>query len=82
MPDDVVEVPYIHTCQFLKGHISRRKPDCFIWEAGFFEKGSKVILGESGRLATVTGLCGLGKNYIMMRIIVTRGHLEGKIRIC
>jgi hypothetical protein len=80
--DDVVEVPHIRTSEFLKGYISRRKPDCFIWEAGFFEKGSQVILGGSGRRATVAGLCGLGKNFIMMRIVETGGYLEGEVRIC
>jgi hypothetical protein len=82
MPDDVVEAPCIHTSEFLKGYISWRKPDCFIWEAGFFKKGSKVILGRSGRCATVAGLCGLGKNFIMVMIVETGGYLAGEVRIC
>jgi hypothetical protein len=49
-PGNLVEVPHHYTPQFLMGCISRRKPDCFVWEAEFFEKGSEVILGKSGSL--------------------------------
>ena len=31
----------------LTGFISGNCPDCFVWEGGFFKKGSFVVLGES-----------------------------------
>jgi hypothetical protein len=33
----------------LVGYISKKHPDCFVLEEGFFEKGLEVILGSSGR---------------------------------
>ena len=50
-------------------------------EGGFFEKGSEVILGFSGRMARVLGVCGLGRNYVMMRVQELGGILEGEIII-
>ena len=47
-------------------------------EGGFFEKGSEVTLGSSGRMARVLGVCGLGKNYIMMKVQELGGILEGE----
>src|SRR6202453_5347369 len=60
------------------GYISKKHPDCFVLEGGFFEKGSKVILGSSGRMARVLGVCGLGKNYVMMKVQELGGILEGE----
>ena len=47
-------------------------------EGGFFKKGSEVILGSSGRMARVLGVCGLGRNYVMMRVQELGGILEGE----
>ena len=44
----------------LTGFIGENHPDCFVWEGGFFKKGSFVVLGESGRTGTVKGICELG----------------------
>src|ERR1700683_4295743 len=44
----------------------------------FFKKGSEVILGSSGRMARVLGVCGLGRNYVMMRVQELGGILEGE----
>ena len=44
----------------LTGFISGNRLDCFVWEGRFFEKGSFVVLGESGRTGTVKGICGFG----------------------
>ena len=65
----------------LAGYISKRHPDCFVLEGGFFEKGSEVIFGSSGRLAKVLGVCGLGRNYVMMRVQELGGILEGETAI-
>jgi hypothetical protein len=66
----------------LDGYISKKRPDCFVWENGYFEKGAEVILGNSGRLARVMGICGLGKNYVMMRMNEMATILDGEVRIC
>jgi hypothetical protein len=52
----------------LVGYISFKQPDCFIWEAEYFKKGTKVQLGKSGHLARVLGFGGIGKNYVMMKM--------------
>jgi hypothetical protein len=65
----------------LDGFISRKRPECFIWEKGYFEKSSEVILGNSGRLARVMGICGMGRNYIMMRMIELGCSLRGELWI-
>ena len=65
----------------LVGYISKKRPDCFIWESRFFEKGSLVVLGRSGRLGVVTGICGIGRNYIMRGIRESGRLLDGEVRI-
>jgi hypothetical protein len=52
----------------LDGFISGNQPDCFVWEGGFFEKGSFVLLGDSGRMGVVKGVCGFGRNFTMRGI--------------
>src|ERR1700676_771670 len=69
--------PPIPICP-LVGYISKKHLDCFVLEGGFFEKGSEVILGSSGRMARVLGVCGLGKNYVMMKVQELGGILEGE----
>ena len=49
----------------LNGFISGNHPDCFVWEGGFFKKGSFVVLGESERTGTVKGICGFGHNFVL-----------------
>ena len=49
----------------LTGFISENHLDCFVWEGGFFEEGSFVILGDSGRVGTVKGICGFRWNFTM-----------------
>jgi hypothetical protein len=49
----------------LTGFVSGNHPDCFVWEGGFFKKGSFVVLGESGRTGTVKGICGFGRNFTL-----------------
>jgi hypothetical protein len=65
----------------LVGFVSGKHLDCFLWEGRFFEKGSVVILGESGRLGLVKGICGNGKNFIMRRIEEYGLSLDGEVQI-
>lgn len=65
----------------LGGYVSKKRPDCFIWESGYFKKYSEVILGDSGRLGRVMGICGLGRNYVMMRINELGNSFHGALRI-
>ena len=41
------EAPHPTCILPLTGFISGNCPDCFVWEGGFFKKGSFVVLGES-----------------------------------
>src|ERR1700691_1467107 len=45
---------------------------------GFFEKGLEVILGSSGRRVRILGVCGLGRNYVMMKVIEVGGIFGGR----
>ena len=65
----------------LVGYISKKHPDSFVLEEGSFEKGLEVILGSSGRQVRILGVCGLGRNYVMMRVIELGGILEGEVTI-
>ena len=55
-------------CLIVKGYFSKKQPDCFVWKEGLFKEGSRVIFGNSRRLGQVLRVCGVGKNYFMMRI--------------
>ena len=59
------EAPHPTQILPLAGFISGNRPDCFVWEGGFFKKGSFVVLGESGRTGTVKGICGFGRNFVL-----------------
>jgi hypothetical protein len=43
---------------FLEGYVSSKWLDFFVWEGGFFEEGSSIILGSDVRLAKSWGLLG------------------------
>jgi hypothetical protein len=73
-PQPIIVLPLV-------GSISSQHLDCFIWQGGFFEKGSVVVLGESGKFGTVMGICGFGRNYIMWRIKESGRILEGEVKI-
>jgi hypothetical protein len=44
--------------------ISPKCADYFIWELGVFEEGSKVVLGDNLVLARITGIVGVGCNFV------------------
>jgi hypothetical protein len=50
----------------IQGYISPKCADYFIWELGVFEEGSKVVLGDNLVLARITGVVGVGRNFITL----------------
>ena len=50
------------------GYVSNKHPDCYVWQSGFFEAGSHVVLGTTYRKAKIVGPDGVGKNYMMMKL--------------
>jgi len=66
---------------FLEGYVSSKQLDCFVWEGGFFEEGSSVILGNNARLAKFLGVVGVGRNYFMMGLKDSGKALEGEMTL-
>jgi hypothetical protein len=66
---------------FLEGYVSSKQLDCFVWEGGFFEEGSSIILGNNARLAKVMGVNGVGWNYFMMGLNDSGRPLEGEMTL-
>ena len=50
------------------GYISNKQYDCYVWQSGFFEAGSHVVLGTTYRKAKIVGPDGVGRNYMMMKL--------------
>ena len=50
------------------GYVSNKHPDCYVWQSGFFEAGSHVVLGTTYRKAKIVGPDGVGKNYMMVKL--------------
>jgi hypothetical protein len=48
----------------IQGYVSPKSADYFNWELGVFKEGSKVILGDNLVLARITGIVGVGCNFI------------------
>ena len=60
-------IPLTHTTSFV-GYISNKHLDCYVWQSGFFEAGSHVVLGMTYKKAKIVGSYGVGRNYIMMTL--------------
>ena len=60
-------IPLTRTTSVM-GYISNKHPDCYVWQSGFFEAGSHVVLGMTYRKAKIVGPDGVGRNYIMMKL--------------
>jgi hypothetical protein len=58
-PKSSAAVPLTRTTSVV-GYVSNKCPDCFVWQGGYFEEGSYVVLGKSFRKARVAGSYGLG----------------------
>src|SRR6202451_166387 len=65
----------------VKGYFSTKQPNCFVWEEGYVEKGSQVIFGTSGRLGRILGVCGVGRNFFMLRVKELGGSLDGEVAV-
>ena len=50
------------------GYISNKHPDCYVWQSGFFEARSHVVLHTTYRKAKIVGPDGVGRNYMMMKL--------------
>jgi hypothetical protein len=48
----------------IQGYVSPKRADYFIWELGVFEEGSKVVLGDNLVLVRITGIVGVGHNFV------------------
>jgi hypothetical protein len=59
IPKSSAAVPLTRTTSVV-GYVSNKHPDCFMWQGGYFEEGSYVVLGKSFRKARVAGSYGLG----------------------
>ena len=58
-----------------------QSPYSFVWEAGFFEEGSSIILRNNARLVKVLGVAGVGHNYFMMGLKDSGRALEGEMTL-
>jgi hypothetical protein len=65
----------------VKGYFSAKQPKCFVWEECYFEKGLQVIFGTSRRLGQILGVCGVGRNFFMLRVKELEGSLDGEVAI-
>ena len=51
------------------GYVRNKHSDCFIWQNGYFEEGSHIVLGITYGKVKIAGSYGVGRNYIMMRLV-------------
>ena len=68
-----VTIPLTRTTSVV-GYVSNKHPDCYVWQSGFFEAGSHVVLGTTYRKAKIVGPDRVGGNYMMMKL-----KKEGKV---
>ena len=52
-----------------------------MWEEGYFEKGLQVIFNTGGRLGQILEVCGVGRNFLMLRFKELGGSLGGEVAI-
>jgi hypothetical protein len=55
--------------------------DYFIWELGVFEEGLKVILGDNLVLARVTGIVGVGHNFVKFGVEMLGSSFRDEIPV-
>ena len=60
-------IPLTHTMSVV-GYVSNKYPNCYVWQSGFFEAGSHVVVGMTYRKAKIVGPDGVGRNYMMMKL--------------
>ena len=67
------------TC--IQGYISPKRADYFIWELGVFEEVSKVVLGDNLVLARITGIVGVGRNFIKFGVEMLGSSFRDEIPV-
>jgi hypothetical protein len=65
----------------IQGHISPKRADYLIWELGVFEEGSKVVLGDNLVLVRITGIVGVGRNFIKFGVETLGSSFRNEIPI-
>jgi hypothetical protein len=65
----------------LQGYISPKCADYFVWEYGFFREWVTVILGDDLRLAEVTRVEGVGRNFIKFGVEALGSSSKDKISL-
>ena len=67
------------TC--IQGYVSPKCVDYFIWELGVFEEGLKVVLGDNLVLVRITGIVGVGCNFIKFGVETLGSSLKNEIPV-
>jgi hypothetical protein len=65
----------------IQGYVSPKRADHFIWELGVFEEGSKVVLGNNLVLARITGVVGVGRNFIKFGVETLSSSFRNEIPV-
>jgi hypothetical protein len=65
----------------IQGYISPKCADYFIWELGVFEEGSKVVLGDNLVLARITGIVGVGHNFVKFGVETVGSSFRNEIPV-
>jgi hypothetical protein len=55
--------------------------DYFIWELGAFKEGSKVTLGDNLVLAKITGVVGVGCNFVKLGVETLGSSFRDKMPV-
>jgi hypothetical protein len=65
----------------IQGYISPKCAGYFIWELGAFKEGSKVILGDNLVLVRITGVVGVGGNFVKFGVETLGSSFRDKIPV-
>jgi hypothetical protein len=65
----------------IQGYVSPKRADYFIWELGVFEEGLKVVLGDNLVLARITGIVGVGHNFIKFGVETLGSSFRSEIPV-
>ena len=65
----------------IQGYVSPKRPDYFIWELGVFEEGLKVVLGDNLVLVRITGIVGVGCNFIKFGVETLGSSFRNEIPV-
>ena len=63
----------------IQGYFSPKRTGYFVWESVFFEEGSLVRLGASGRIVEVLEVGGVGRNFFRMKLREVGNPWAGKV---